>query len=103
MVRRQFLAIVLPVAFAGTLMAFQKPDRLSGVVRQVDKTKMVIEITLSSNPSSVRKIHYDANTKFTFDKKPAQADVVKDGLRIVAIGKFEGVDLKATDVSLRNR
>ena len=102
MLRRHFAKLLLPAALAGSLFA-KNPDRLSGVVRSVDKAKMLIEINLSSNPNSVRKIIYEAATQFTLDDKPAQADAIKDGLRIVAIGKFESLDLKATKVSLKHR
>ena len=46
---------------------------------------------------------YDANTKFTMQGKPGTADDLKEGLKIVAIGKFEGVKLQATQVALTQR
>jgi hypothetical protein len=46
---------------------------------------------------------YDGSTQFTNDGKPGSAEDVKPDLRIVAIGKFEGVNLKATNVALTPR
>lgn len=104
MKRRAFVQIILPAAVAGTLLAQKKQSgRLSGVVKSVDKAKMTIEMSPSNSPNSSRKIIWDANTKFTLDGKPAQADVGKETMRVVAVGEFEGVDLKATKISYKNR
>ena len=77
-----------------------KPDRLSGVVRSADATTMSIEMHIRKNPNQVRKIMYDDATEFTLGGKPAKAADAKEGYGIVALGKFEGVDLKATQVAL---
>jgi hypothetical protein len=101
--RRIFIQVILPAAVAGTLLAEKKPDRLSGVVKSVDKAKMTVDLTPSKSPNAVRKVMFDASTKFTLDGKPAQADALADSLRIVAVGTFEGVNLKATEISLKHR
>ena len=88
---------------AGTLLAQKKPDRLSGVIKSFDKAKMTIDLAPSKSPNAIRKVMFDASTKFTLDGKPAQADAVADSLRIVALGTFEGVNLKATEISLKQR
>jgi len=80
-----------------------KPDRLSGVVQSVDAGTSTITMHVRKNASQVRKIMYDGSTMFTLDKKPAKASDVKDGQGIVAIGKFEGVNLKATQIALTLR
>lgn len=76
--------------------------RLSGVVKLVDKAAMKITIA-PRNSSAERIIMYDAATKFYNGDKEGKIDDVHDGMRIVAVGKFEGVNLKAAEVRVRLR
>jgi hypothetical protein len=46
---------------------------------------------------------YDTATKFYAGDKEGKIDDVQDGMRIVAVGKFEGVNLKAAEVRVRLR
>jgi hypothetical protein len=103
MERRSFVKFMLPAMLAGALLGEKKEDRLSGIVKTIDAAKMTIEMAPSNSPRSVRKIVWDANTKFTLDGKPSQADVAKDGMHVVALGKFDGLDLKATLISFKHR
>jgi cytochrome c-type biogenesis protein CcmE len=100
--RRTFMGSALGFGLAGVALAQKtaKPGRLSGIVKSVDKGKNTIEMRGKSSSNAVRLIMYDAGTKFTMQGKPATADDVKEGLRIVAIGNFEGVNLKAAQVAL---
>ncbi len=101
--RRAFLGLALPVALAGLAYAQETKgkDRLSGKVRSVDKDKSTIQMYMSNNPNTLRTIMYDASTKFTLNGAAANADAVKEGQRIVAVGTFEGVNLKATKISVK--
>ena len=104
--RRIFIRSAIPFGLAGVALAQKKaakPDRLSGVVKSVDKSKMTIEMRGRTSANVVRLIMYDADTKFTIQGKPGTADDLKQDLRIVALGKFEGVNLKATQVALTLR
>jgi len=104
--RRTFLGVTLPFGLAGVALAQNKKaklDRLSGVVKSVDAGGSTIEMHIRKNPNQVRKIMYDNSTTFTLDKKPAKASDVKEGQGIVAVGKFEGINLKATQVALTLR
>jgi hypothetical protein len=105
MKRRTFIRSAIPFGLAGVALAQKKakPDRLSGIVKSVDKSKMTIEMRMRTSASAVRQIMYDASTKFTMQGKPGTADDLKEGLRIVALGTFEGVNLKATQVALTQR
>ena len=103
--RRTFIQVAITFGVAGVVLAQQaaKPDRLSGVVKGVDKSSSTIELRPRKTGSSVvRKVIYDSSTQFTLDGKPATADDVKENLRIVAVGKFEGVNLKATNITLKH-
>lgn len=100
--RRTFIQVALPLGLAGIIVAedAKKVDRLSGYVKGVDKGKMSIVMTTRAHPTNMRKIVCDSNTKIMVAGKAGTFDDVKENMRIVAIGKFEGVDLKATDVSV---
>lgn len=100
--RRIFVRSAIGFSLAGVLLAQKaaKPGRLSGIVKSIDKSKTTIEMRGRSSSNAVRLIMYDANTKFTMQGKPATADDVKEDLRIVANGTFDGVNLKATQVAL---
>lgn len=80
-----------------------QPDRLSGTIRMVDASTMTIEITTRSTPTATRKIMWDASTKVLVGDQPGTAADIKEGMRIVAIGKFEGVNLKATTIRVRTQ
>jgi len=105
--RRTFLGVTLPFGLAGIAVAqtkkAKKADRLSGVVKSVDAGSKTIEMHIRNNPNQVRKIMFDDSTKFTLAGKPATAADTKEGQRIVALGKFEGINLKADQIALTVR
>ena len=105
--RRTLLGVTLPFGLAGIAAAqskkAKKPDRLSGVVRSVDAGAKTIEMHIRKNPNQVRKIMFDDSTKFTLGGKPAKAADAKEGYGIVALGRFEGINLKADQVALTLR
>ncbi len=77
----------------------KKSDRLSGTIKSLEPATKTIKMQMSTGPA-IRTITYDENTTFTLEKKPAGADALKEGLRIVAAGQFEGVNLKANRIAL---
>ncbi len=106
MFRRTFIALTLiALGSLGTVSAQDEKkagDRLSGVVKSIDKAAMRITIT-PRNSTAQRIILYDAATKFHTGDKEGKPDDVQDGMRIVAVGKFEGVNLKAAEIRVRLR
>ena len=104
--RRNFIQIALPLSLAGALAAQEaaaKQGRLSGVITGVDKATMTIELHPRNEPNIRRKVMWDDKTKFVMNDKPATADDAKEGLSIVAGGKFDGTTLKATSVKLTQK
>lgn len=104
--RRTFLASTIPAVLATAVVAQEaktKHDRLSGTVKMVDKDKKIIHMAPRNAPSAQRQIMWTDNTKWTLDGKPADASAAADGMSVVAIGKFEGVSLQATDISLKHK
>lgn len=97
-------ALGLMLALSLSLVAQEaKPDRVSGTVRSVDAKAMSIEVNLSQTPTAVRVVLWDDKTKVQLGSNPGTAADIKEGMRIVAIGKFEGVKLRATSIRVRPR
>jgi hypothetical protein len=104
MQRRGFLTLAMSLAAAvGIVAAQEKAEKLSGRVNDLNKNTMTITMHTKENRGVARNVVYDANTKFTLDGKEANADAVKSNFRIVAQGKFDGANLKATQVDLFTR
>jgi hypothetical protein len=102
--RRTFLASAIPVSLAGVLLAKEgKTDRLSGMIKLVDKDKKMLHVAPRNTPNGQREITWDDSTKWTVDGKPGDAGAAKENESVVAIGKFEGVVLHATEISLKNK
>lgn len=103
------LALVLSLALAGEVNAQKKKeekakapkeDRLSGTVQMINKDTSVI--TLRTRDNIQRYVVYNAKTKFTYRNKPGSLDEVKDGRRVICLGKYdEKARLVATRVDVR--
>lgn len=102
MKRSVFVALIAVFALGLAGIAQEaKPDRLSGTVKSVDAKAMSVEILQSKTPSTVRVVLWDATTKIMLDDKPGTVADIKEGMRLVAVGKFEGVKLRATTIRVR--
>jgi hypothetical protein len=67
-------------------------DRVSGVVQSVDKAKSTIVIRQQSGPNWT--IAFDAKTKFSKANEPSTLDEVKEGVRVICLGKASEKDSK---------
>jgi hypothetical protein len=80
-----------------------KQARLDGTVHMIDKATKTITVRLRSEPGQ-RQVVYSDDTKFTFRNKPASLDDVKDGRRVICLGKYnENTQLVATRIDVRDR
>jgi hypothetical protein len=101
-----FLGIVLtlPVLEAtqkDTKTAAGRQDRIDGSVHMIDKTTKVVTVRLRGKPDS-REVIYDDKTAFTFRNKPSTLDEVKEGRRVIVVGKFnDKTQLVATRIDVR--
>ena len=99
--RRAFLLLGISTTLASAVLAQEtKQERLSGNVDDVDTAKSAIQMHTRKTPGVKRVINYDDNTKITLDGKPATGKDAKQGYRIVALGKFDGNNLKANSIEL---
>jgi hypothetical protein len=76
-----------------------KEDRLSGVIHMINKDTSTITIRRGNVQ---RQVVYNADTKYTYQNKPATIDEVKEGRRVICLGKFnDKTQLVATRVEVR--
>jgi len=102
-------ALTLPVAASQAppkddpkAKAAVKEDRLDGTVHMMDaKTKMITVRTRGKTEQ--RQVMYDDKTQFTFRNKPATLEEVKDGRRVIVLGKMNDKNvLVATRIDVRD-
>jgi hypothetical protein len=110
--RRLFIAIGLSLGVALTLPALEarqdskaaeKQDRIDGIIQLIDTPTKTVTVRLRDKQQQQQVIYSDKTT-FTFRNKPATADEVKDGRRIIALGKVnEKNQLIATRIDVRDK
>jgi hypothetical protein len=71
-------------------------DRLEGYVIGIDKDKAEIKIRQRGTTSQEWTLVYTKTTAFTYVNEPAALDKVKEGLRVIALGKFGTEKTKMT-------
>ena len=76
-----------------------KEDRLSGTVQMIDKNTSTITLR---KDSVTRSVVYNSDTKYTLRNKPGSPDQVKEGRRLICLGKFDEKNrLVATHIDVR--
>ncbi|HXW05945.1 MAG TPA: hypothetical protein VD833_11980 [Vicinamibacterales bacterium] len=102
------LGIFLALFIAGPAGARQdkgaeaKEERVEGIVHMVDTKTMVITVTLKAKTNQ-REVLYTDKTAFTFRNKPSKLEEVKEGRRVICLGKTNDKNqLVATRVDVRD-
>ncbi len=77
-------------------------DRISGVVQSMSKENSTISVK-DHKTGVIRQITYSDATKFTKVNKPgASVDEIKEGTRVIALGKFDDKQrLAASRIDIR--
>jgi uncharacterized protein DUF5666 len=104
-----FAAFVLALSMASAAGAAQKgkekaakPDRIDGNIHMIDKAGKTLTVTVRGKTLQ-RQVIYDDQTKFTFRNKPATLDDVKEGRRVIVLGKYnDKAQLMATRIDVRD-
>ncbi|MBI3666132.1 MAG: hypothetical protein HY236_07885 [Acidobacteria bacterium] len=79
--------------------AAAKEDRLSGVVHMINKDTSTITIRRGNVQ---RQVVYGPDTKYTYRNAASTMDEVKEGRRVICLGKFnEKTQLVATRIDVR--
>ncbi len=101
-------AVALVLSLAGTAWAQEQPapakpqvDRLSGTVQNISKDTKTFTVRTRNNV--MRQIVYSDATKVTNNNKPGGSiDEIKEGTRIIALGKFNAkTQLEAERIDIR--
>ena len=86
------LGTVLSISLATSAYAQEKPKagftkegRIVGAVHSVSKDTSTITVR---RENTQRQVIYDASTQFTFKKQPSTADEVKEGRRVICLGRL---------------
>ena len=75
-----------------------QPDRLDGRVQNINKATSEFQMRVGN---VVRTVVWTSKTQWTYRNGPGSADNLKDGIRVICVGKFEGLKLVADRVDFR--
>ena len=80
-------------------------DRIEGRVQSINKDKSTLTVQESGGGTSggkaVWQVSFDTVTKFTMRNQPAKLEDVKDGLRVIVLGKYGNNVMKAARIDVR--
>ncbi len=81
-----------------------KLDRIEGLVQSVDKEKSTFSVQQMDTTQALWKISFDEKTKFTYRNNASSVKDLKQGLRVVCLGKAGATGtLKAERVDMRTK
>jgi hypothetical protein len=104
---RLSLGVLLALALATQGVAQEKKkvgkakeDRVSGTIQVMNKDASSFTVRTSGNIQ--RTVVWNADTKFTKVNQPGSVDEIKEGVRVICMGKFdEKSRLVATRIDVR--
>lgn len=80
-----------------------KQDRIDGTIHMMDKATKMVTVRLRGKTEQ-RQVIYDDKTAFTFRNKPGTLDELKDGRRVIVVGKHNDKNqLMATRIDVRDK
>ena len=65
-----------------------QPDRIDGTIVRFDKNNSTMEVRLRRT-NAMRNVLWSSETKWTERNKPADISLLKDGARVICLGKFD--------------
>ncbi len=77
-------------------------DRIEGTIQAMDKAQSsltVMQTGVTTKPTW--KVVYNDQTKFTKRNKPGKVDELKDGQRVIILGKFDQNVMTASRIDIR--
>jgi len=81
-----------------------KLDRIEGTITSMDKAKSTISVRQKSGTNIIWQIAYTAGTKFTYRNAPSSIDELKDGRRVICLGKFDDKSkMTASRIDIRTK
>jgi hypothetical protein len=81
-----------------------KQDRIDGTIQSIDTKASTIAIRQRGNANFFCQVVYDKATQFTYRNKPSTFDEVREGRRIICLGKAESPNkMTATRIDIRDK
>jgi hypothetical protein len=77
-------------------------DRVEGYVLNLSKDNSTLTVRQSGTTQPTWKVKYNDQTKFTMRNAPAKLDDLKDGQRVIVLGKLEKDVLAAVRIDIRS-
>ncbi len=77
-------------------------DRIEGTIQAMDKAKSsltLVQSGVTTKPSW--HVVYNDQTKFTMRNKPAKVEELKEGQRVIVLGKFDNDMMTASRIDIR--
>ena len=97
------LTLVLVVGLYGQIKKDAKTglDRIEGTIETLNKDKSTLSLKQSRGSGAAWQVAYSDKTVITLRNKPAKIEDLKEGLRVIALGKYEQNALNATRIDIR--
>ncbi len=76
-------------------------DRIEGTIQTLDKAKSTMTVKQAGEKGASWQVAYDEKTAITMRNKPGKADELKEGLRVIVLGKYEKDVLNAARIDIR--
>jgi hypothetical protein len=74
-------------------------DRIEGRIQEIDKDNSMLRVRQSE--SVLFQVAYSEETAITRRNEPASMDDLKEGLRVIVLGKYENDTLNASRIDIR--
>ncbi len=76
-------------------------DRIEGTIQSINKDKSMVMVKQGGTVNPVWQVTYDAKTKITMLNKPGKLEDLKDGMRVIVLGKAEKETMAASRIEIR--
>ncbi len=77
-------------------------DRIEGTIQALDKEKSSLNLVQKSGAATPTwHVVFNSQTKFTMRNKPAKPDDLKEGQRVIVLGKYDQNIMTATRIEIR--
>jgi hypothetical protein len=96
------LALVVSLAILPLSAADKADNKITGTIKMINKDASTLTVR-PRNSANTKTVVYSADTKITLRTKPATMDAVKEGRRVICLGKLDDKNrLVATHIDVRS-
>jgi len=97
------LTLVLVVGLYGQIKKDAKTglDRIEGTIETLNKDKSTLSLKQSGASGASWQVAYNDKTVISLRNRPAKIEDLKEGLRVIVLGKYEQTTLNATRIDIR--